>query len=454
MSEQRVLIVDDEEGLRHSLSVHLKKAGFAPTTAAGAEEALAVLAQESFDVILCDIRMPGMDGLALLAAVQERGIESTVLMMSAYGDNDTAIAALRAGAYDYIAKPFKKDEVILAIRKAEERETLRRENRLLRATVEREYRFENLVSRNATMQGVFDAIRRIAGYKTTVLITGESGTGKELVARAIHFNGRRKERPVVAVNCGAIPEPLLESELFGHVRGAFTDAHADKRGLIEEADGGTLFLDEVGELPLALQVKLLRVLQDGMVRKVGGVRSIQVDVRVIAATVRNLEEDIRTGRFREDLYYRLNVFPICLPALRERPEDVPLLVEHFVPRLNAKLGTSLRGATKEALALLAKYPWPGNVREVENSLERAAVLCSGEWIAPEHLPEKVREAGSTAMPLDSGDLSIKRNARLLEERMIRQALTRTGGNRTQAARILDISHRALLYKIQEYKIDL
>ena len=454
MREQRVLIVDDEEGLRHSLSVHLKQAGFQPTTAAGAREALAVLGNESFDVILCDIRMPGMDGLELLAELRKGGIESTVIMMSAYGDTETAIEALRGGAYDYIAKPFRKDEVILAIRKAEERETLRRENRQLKATVERAYRFENIVSKNPAMLSIFDSIRRIADYRTTVLITGESGTGKELVARAVHFNGRRKDGPFVAVNCGAIPEPLLESELFGHVRGAFTDAHAEKDGLIQEADGGTLFLDEIGELPVSLQVKLLRVLQDGVIRKVGGTKSVEVDLRVIAATVRDLEEEIRRGRFREDLFYRLNVFPIHLPPLRDRPEDVPALVDHFVFRFNAKLGISLHGASRDALSLLMKYPWPGNVRELENTLERAAVLAPGEWIELEHLPEKVRAFETAPAAPGADDLSIKRNARLLEERMIREALTRTRGNRTRAAKLLEISHRALLYKIQDYKIEL
>ena len=454
MREQRVLIVDDEEGLRHSLSVHLKKAGFQPTTAAGAAEALAVLEREPFDVILCDIRMPEMDGLELLGALQKQGIESTVIMMSAYGDTDTAIEAMRGGAYDYIAKPFRKDEVILAIRKAEERETLRRENRQLKAAVERAYRFENIVSKSPAMLAIFDTIRRIADYRTTVLITGESGTGKELIARAIHFNGRWKDAPIVTVNCGAIPEPLLESELFGHVRGAFTDAHSDKVGLIQEADGGTLFLDEIGELPPPLQVKLLRVLQDGVIRKVGGTRSIQVEVRVIAATVRDLEQDIRHGRFREDLYYRLNVFPIHLPPLRERPEDIPLLVDHFVFRFNAKLGLALQGVSKEALALLMKYPWPGNIRELENTLERAAVLTPSEWIEPASLPAKVQDYETAPTTPDSRDLSIKRNARMLEERLIRAALVRTNGNRTQAAKLLDISHRALLYKIQGYKIDL
>ena len=452
MRGKRILIVDDEEGLRHSLSINLKKSGYDPTTASGATEALAILADESFDVILCDIRMPEMDGIELMQEMRRREIDSTIIMMSAYGDMDTAIDAMRRGAYDYIAKPFKKDEVILTIRKAEEREGLRRENRRLQQTVEQQYRFENIVSKNKQMLDLFDSIRRITDYKTTVLIQGESGTGKELVARAIHFNGRRKNGPFVAINCGAIPEPLLESELFGHVKGAFTDAREDKLGLFEEADGGTLFLDEVGELPLSLQVKLLRVLQDEQVRRVGGTRSVKVDVRIIAATIRDLENEIRKDRFREDLYYRLHVFPIRIPPLRERAEDIPLLCDHFLEVFRDKLGLSSAGISPEAMAVLMKYHWPGNVRELENAIERAIVLTGDGTIGADQLPIRVQDGIDPALPSATADLSIKKRVRMLEERMIREALRKTGGNRTQAAKLLDISHRALLYKIQDYDL--
>lgn len=452
MKEKRVLIIDDEEGVRHSLGVNLRKAGFAPTSASGANEALAIMDDEAFDVILCDIRMPGMDGIELLREMQKRQILSTVIMMSAYGDSETAIDALRSGAYDYISKPFKKDEVLLTIRKAEERELLRRENKRLQDTVERTYSFSNIISKNARMQELFDAIRRIADYKTTVMITGDSGTGKELVARAIHFNGVRKKFPFVPVNCGAIPGQLLESELFGHVKGAFTDARTDKTGLVEEADGGTLFLDEIGELPQNLQVKLLRVLQDEEIRKVGGTSSIQVDIRILAATSKDLEEELAQGRFREDLFYRLNVFPIQLPSLNERLEDVPLLVDHFIKVFNKRLNSGVEGITKEAMAKLMQYQWPGNIRELENTIERAMVLCSEGMIQPEHLPKKIQQYTGSMVVFEEGDLSIKKNARLLEERMIREALERTEGNRTRAAKLLSISHRALLYKIKEYRI--
>ena len=358
---------------------------------------------------------------------------------------------MTAGAYDYLSKPFKQEEVLLTLRKAEERESLRRENRALREAVREAHAFEDMLGRSEALQKVFRTVDKVAEYTTTVLVQGESGTGKELVARALHQRSPRRDKAFVPVNCGAIPEALLESELFGHKRGAFTDAHADKRGLFAEAHGGTLFLDEIGELPLALQVKLLRVLQEGTIRPVGATRDQDVDARVIAATVRDLEREVKEGRFREDLFYRLNVLQVNVPPLRDRKEDIVLLVEHFIERTNGRLGTSIRGIEAAATKVLLDYRWPGNVRELENVIERAVVLADGDRIRVDDLPERLREPVDPIQTmLDSGELSIKKTARFMEETLIRRALDKTGGNRTAAAKLLEISHRALLYKIKDY----
>jgi two-component system response regulator AtoC len=398
--------------------------------------------------------MPGMSGIALTAELRARGAHAVVILMSAYGSVDLAIEGMKAGAYDYFAKPFKQDEVLLVLRKAEERESLRRENRALREALAPDGTFSGMTGRSDKMRVVFRTLEKVADYKTTVLIEGESGTGKELVARALHERSSRASRSFVAVNCGAIPGTLLESELFGHKRGAFTDASSDKRGLFEEADGGTLFLDEIGELPLALQVKLLRALQEGIIRRLGDTRDVKIDVRVVAATVRDLGLEVKEGRFREDLYYRLNVLPLRVPPLRERREDIPLLVEHFLVKNNARLGTKMRGVSPRAHKLLLEYPWPGNVRELENTVERSVVLAEGDTLDEADLPERLR-AGKDAVQatLDAGELSIKKTTRVIEETLIRRALDKTRGNRTAAAKLLEISHRALLYKIKDYGVD-
>ena len=341
MIPKRILIVDDEENFRHMLSVILIKEGYEVETAPNGEEGLQKATGSPFDQILCDIRMPRMDGLEFLREMRKIGGEATIVMMSAYGTVDIAIEAMKLGAYDYISKPFKPDEIILTLRKAEEREQLRRENQFLRKEVAKEYSFENIVSKNEKMQKMFDVIKKVSQYKSTVLITGESGTGKELVARALHYNSERSQNPFIPVNCGAIPENLLESELFGHAKGAFTDAIRTKKGLFEEADGGTLFLDEIGELPTQLQVKLLRVLQDGEIRRIGESKSIQIDVRIVAATVKDLVKEVNEGRFREDLFYRLNVLPIHIPPLRERKEDIPLLIHHFIKKYNQAMNKNV-----------------------------------------------------------------------------------------------------------------
>lgn len=456
MTSKKILIVDDEENFRHMLSLILKKEKYDVDTASNSEEAVEKMGSDEFDQILCDIRMPGVNGLDFLKEVQKRGMDANIIMMSAYGTIDTAIEAMKLGAYDYISKPFKPDEIILTLRKAEERERLRKENELLRREIRKEYSFENIVSKNAKMQQIFEVIRKVAQYKSTILITGESGTGKELVARALHYNSDRVQKPFIPVNCGAIPENLLESELFGHAKGAFTDAIRTKKGLFEEADGGTLFLDEVGELPSPLQVKLLRVLQEGEIRRVGESRPIQIDVRIVAATVKDLVKEANEGRFRDDLFYRLNVLPIHIPPLRERKEDIPLLVNHFITAHNESLNKRVVGIEPRALDALMKYKWYGNVRELENTIERAIVLTDGEKIGVDNLPYEIQNFEDREQVTSVGaeeEYSIKKASKALEMNLIQKALKKTKGNHTHAARVLEISHRALLYKIKEYGIE-
>jgi two-component system, NtrC family, response regulator AtoC len=451
---RRVLVVDDEENLRLVVRTFLRRDGYEVETAANGEEALRLLETFGPDFVLTDVRMPKMGGLDLLSTLKAKGAEVTVIVMSAYGSLDLAIEAIKAGAYDYIAKPFKPEELLLTLKKAEERESLRRENRALKQEIRQKARFEELTAKSSEMQGVFKTVAKVADFKTTVLIAGESGVGKELVARAIHHRSSRKNAPFVAVNCGAIPEPLLESELFGYRRGAFTDATSDRAGLFEQANGGTLLLDEIGELPLSLQVKLLRVLQEETMRRLGDNKDTKVDVRILAATHRDLAAETAAGRFREDLFYRINVLTIKIPPLRERREDIPLLVDHFIARNNVRLSTEVRGLSPEARKLLMEYSWPGNVRELENTIERAMVLTESTSIATDDLPERIREAHDPVqMQLASGELSIKKTTRNIEEILIRRALEKTRGNRTRAAEVLEISHRALLYKIKDYAIE-
>ena len=446
-----ILVVDDEENIRHMLSLLLKKEGYRVRVAEDGEQALKELLAREFDIVLCDIRMPRIDGMQLLGELSERGVETTMIVMSAYGSVDTAIEAIKAGAYDYISKPFQRDEVLLTIRKAEERRRLRRENESLRNAAAGARKLGKIIAKSEPMTRVLDTVRKVADYKSTVLLSGESGTGKEVIARALHFESIRRDQAFITVNCGAIPENLLESELFGHTKGAFTDASRDKRGLFEEAHEGTIFLDEIADLPLALQVKLLRVLQEGEIRRVGEARPRQIDVRVIAASVRDLSDLVAERQFREDLFYRLNVLPIRLPPLRERREDIPLLVSHFVRTYNDRLGTRIDGVSPHAMARIVDYPWPGNVRELENVIERAIVLTESSVIGVEALPPNLQEtAASMRAVFDSDDLSIKKATKALERLYIRRALEETDGNRTAASKLLEISHRALLYKIKDY----
>lgn len=454
-SKLRVLIVDDEDNLRHWLKMVLNDANYETEEAASGEEALKKFDNNLYDFVLCDIRMPKMEGPALLHEMRRRQIPATVIMMSAYGSEETAVQSMKAGAYDYISKPFRQDEIIMVLRKAEERERLIRENRILRRQMIGELGFQNIVTRNLRMQEILQTVLKISDYKTTVLLSGESGTGKELVARAIHYSSSRKDGPFVAVNCGAIPENLLESELFGHVKGAFTDASYTKKGLFEEADEGTILLDEIGELPSLLQVKLLRVLQEEEVRRVGDTKPIPINVRVIAATVHDLSEDVKAGRFRADLFYRINVLSIHLPPLRERKEDMPLLISHFTEKFAPRFNKQVKGLSKEATEIILNHEWSGNIRELENAMERAIALAEGEIIQVNDLPPYLRDKADTypGLFIPQEELSIKRISRQIEEELIRRALERTNGNRTQAAKLLEISHRALIYKIKEYGLD-
>jgi two-component system response regulator AtoC len=457
-SGQKILVIDDEANMGHMLSAVLKKAGYRVDSALDGKAGLAKIVCEHYDFILCDIKMPVMDGMEFLRAAADHIGRSTVIMMSAYGSIDAAIEAMKRGAYDYISKPFKPDEVLLALRKAEERERLKRENRQLRKRIqeiEKDYGFGAMIARSQAMQAVFALAQKAARYSTTVLILGESGTGKELIARGIHKGGERARMPLVPVNCGGIPETLLESELFGYKKGAFTGADRDKKGLFQEADGGTIFLDEIGELPLALQVKLLRVLQESELRPVGDSRSMHVNVRVMAATAKNLEDEVEKGRFREDLFYRLNVLTIRLPPLRERPEDIPHLCRCFLERFNAKMSKRVAEISPGALSLLLSHRWPGNVRELENAIERAVLLAEEGVLLPEHLPVEVGARAKAECGESRIDgLSLKSAQRETERRLITRALQETGGNRTQASRLLEISHPSLLSKIKAYNIPL
>ena len=450
---RRVLVVDDEENIRLVLRTLLRKHGYEVEMADSGESALRLVDTFGPDVILTDVRMPKMGGLDLLATLKAKQSLSTVIVMSAYGSVDLALEAMKAGAYDYVSKPFKPEEIVLVLKKAEERENLRRENKALKEQIRESNQFESILAKSPQMTLIFKTIAKIADYKTTVLIQGESGVGKELVARAIHARSTRKNAPFVAINCGAIPENLLESELFGHRKGAVTDANADRRGLFEEAHTGTLFLDEIGDLPLSLQVKLLRALQEESIRRLGDTRDIKVDVRIIAAAHHDLAAEAKAGRFRDDLFYRINVLPILIPPLRARKEDVALLTDHFIARNNVRLGTQIRGLSPDARKVLLEYPWPGNVRELENTIERAMVLSEGDVIGITDLPDRVRAAlDPVQIQLATGEMSIKKTMAAIEEILIRRALAKTRGNRTRAAELLELSHRALLYKIKDYQI--
>ncbi len=450
--ERPILIVDDEAPMRHMLRMVLERDGYVVAEAVSGRQGLERLQAGHYSLIICDIRMPEMDGLAFLKEKQEQQFGGTVIMMSAYGSIDTAVECMKQGAYDYISKPFRPDEILLAVRKAEERLQLRQENVQLKNNMRRSSRpqgIDAIVHRSVLMQNMLEMVQKAAEAPAPVLITGPTGTGKELVARALHAESPRRDKPFLAVNCSAIPAGLLESELFGHVQGAFTGADRSRTGLFGAADGGTLLLDEIGDFPLELQPKLLRVLQEREIRRVGESKTTPIDARVIAATAKDLRRAVAEGTFREDLYYRLAVIVIELPSLKQRAEDIVALVESYLPRIAARLKRPVPTMSPKALAILEKQAWPGNVRELLNVLEKTLVLCREETIGENDLVLHDYPLAS----IDPNTLSLKKATTALERDFIQKALVSTGGNRTQAAKILEISLRSLIYKIKDYGLE-
>jgi len=444
----RLLVVDDEQRQRDILRMILESEGYDVTTAGNGRQALQAAGGEAFDAVLTDLKMPDMSGIALLEELLRGQPGLCVVLMTAHGSIDSAVDAMRKGAFDYLTKPLERDDLVMVVKRATERSRLLRENRLLQEQLRDRFRIENMVGVHGSMQDVFRVVHKVAASTSTVLIYGESGTGKELVARALHQESERRDRPFYAVNAAALPESILEAELFGHEKGAFTGAESRKIGLFEQASGSTLFLDEVGDMKKDLQVKLLRVLQEREILRVGGTERIRVDVRIVAATNHDLERAVREGRFREDLYYRLNIIPIVLPPLRDRRPDIPLLVEHFLKKYArpSKQGT----VSKEALEMLMAYDWPGNVRELEGVIERALLLGESDRILPEDLPAAVRTRATTTrgnVPIDIPEAGIDLEA--VERALILKALERAGGNVTRAARLLGLSRRTLQYRLEK-----
>jgi two-component system response regulator PilR (NtrC family) len=458
MAHARILVVDDEKSMRELLTFILKKEGYEVTAPERGEQALELARREPFDLVITDVRMPKVDGLEILKAVKDSAPETAVIMISAFSSVETAVEAMKLGAYDYINKPFRVEEIKLIVKNALERKRLLDENIRLQSLVANfQNRFEGIIAKSQGMKEVFETIQKIAPTSSTAMITGESGTGKELVARAIHFNinSPRRNKPFVSVNCGAMPEGLMESELFGHLKGSFTGAVANKRGLFEEADGGTLFLDEITEIPPSVQIKLHRAIQEREVRRVGDTKDFTVDVRLIAASNREIEKAVADGILREDLFYRLNVVPIHLPPLRERRGDIPLLIAHFLQKFALNFGKEIKGITPEALQVLEGYHWPGNVRELENVIERAIVLGTGENVTAEALPDSVRrQRQPQGMDLDLPEegLDLDNTLNKLELRLLTKALERSKGVQTRAAELLRLTFRQFRYKLQKHNL--
>jgi len=443
-----ILVVDDDQDMRALLCDELSERGYRVGAAADGRDALKKLGEEDYAVLLTDLRMQGMQGLELLNEAKRDYPGTNVIIMTGFGSVESAIEAMKQGAYDYVTKPVKNEELALVVEKAVRDALLRREVQQLRRAVREDYSFHHILGKSKPMREVFDLIRRVADSQTNVLITGESGTGKELAAKAIHFNSDRRNGPFVPVNCAAIPEALLESELFGHLKGSFTDAKGDKRGLFEEAHGGTLFLDEISELPVMLQAKLLRAIQEREIRRVGSTKAVAVDSRIIAATNLSLTDEVKAKRFREDLYYRLNVIEIRMPPLRERREDIPLLVDAFLKKCAETNRKTLKGLTESALALLMDYPWPGNVRELENVIERAVTLARGERVLAEDLPPALHGSrGDRKVIDDAADRTLPLEE--VEKEYILRILDKTGGNKYQAAQLLGIDRKTLYRKLGE-----
>jgi len=450
----RILVVDDEKSMRELLSIMLGKEGHEVATADSGQKAVRLLEQDIFDLVITDIKMPKMGGVEVLKAVKEASAETVVIMITAYATAETAVEAMKEGAYDYIMKPFKVDEIKHIVRNALDKRRLAGENLLLRRELAAGRSIDNFIGESPAMRAVFDLIARVADNDSTVLISGDSGTGKELAARALHNLSHRKDKPFVYIHCGALPEQLLESELFGHMKGSFTGAVENKEGLFEVAQGGTVFLDEISETSPAFQVKMLHVLQDREFKRVGGTTDIKVDVRIIAATNKDLKEEVARGAFREDLFYRLNVIPLAMPRLAERRQDIPSLARHFL-RKYARKGRpgDLSG---EAMDVLMGYGWPGNVRELENVIERACALCDSDVIGPEHLPAEL-SAGSapraTTVALSDEGVDLEGMLDGIEKKMLREALERSGGGKMEAARLLGLSFPAFRHRLKKYGID-
>ena len=448
----RILIVDDEPNMLRVLEVHLSAAGYGVEKASSAEQALPILERRDLDLVLTDLKLPGMDGLALLDRI--RGLDSSlpVIVMTAFGAIETAVRAMKSGASDYVLKPFALDELTLTVEKSLELRRLRAENRRLKDELGRRYQFDNIIGRSEKMQEVFAAVARVAPTRATVLLAGETGIGKDLIARAIHHHSPRRDRPFVKINCSAIPENLMESELFGYEKGAFTGAAAPRAGKFEQADGGTVFLDEIGDVPVPVQVKLLRVLQEREFERLGSNKTISVDLRVIAATNQHLRAALEQGAFRQDLYYSLNVVPINIPTLRERKQDIPFLVDHFLGKYTADTGGRIRSVTPEAMERLAGYHWPGNVRELENIMQRAMVLSSGPALSS----ADIRFDAAPHPPRSGEGLPFLPEGWTLdqyEQEVIREALRRAGGNKSQAARLLGLTRNALRYRLTQMGLE-
>jgi DNA-binding NtrC family response regulator len=456
MASERILVVEDEERTREFLREFLEVEGFDVETATDGQEAIETLESMEFDLVLTDMKMPKADGLAVLEGIRRINPQTAAIVFTGYGTIDTAVKAVKLGAYDYITKPLKTDEISMVIQRALEHRKLALENEMLQRQLKRKYRFDNIVGDSENMQDVFRLVEKIANKDSKVLIYGESGTGKELVARAIHFNSDRKQRPLIPVNCGAIPEELLESELFGHERGAFTGATRTRIGRFELGNGGTIFLDEIGDMSPSLQVKVLRVLQEHEFERVGGMKTIKVDIRVIAATNKDLEKNMADGKFREDLFYRLNVIPIQLPPLRQRKSDIPLLVSHFIQQYNSKKRHNIVGVSPEAMQLLQAYDWPGNVRELENMIERIVILKGDGMIQPDDLSQKVYASTPRSVHprihIREDGISFYTAVTEFEQQLIRQALNRTQWVKKEAAELLNLKRTTLIEKMKRMNL--
>jgi two-component system response regulator PilR (NtrC family) len=458
MIKDKILVADDEQSMREFLEIMLKKEGYKVSLASNGEEVAKLVENDLFDLVLLDIRMPKLDGITALKKIKANTPETIVIMITAYASADTAIKAMKEGAYDYITKPFKVDEIKLIIRNALEKKNLQKENILLKQAVRDRFHFGNIIGQSPKMVALYDLLEKVSPTKTNILITGESGTGKELVAKAIHYNSPRKEKPFVTLNCGAIPESLIESELFGHMKGAFTDAIATKKGLFEVADEGTIFLDEISELPLLMQVKLLRVLQDKEFKRVGGTEDIRVDVRIMAATNKELEEAVKEKRFREDLFYRLNVIQIKLPPLRDRREDIQILANHFLKKYSQELSKNISNISPEALQILLNYEYPGNVRELQNIIERAVALESSPDLTAHNLSSYLSEQpllrkGAIDIEIPNEGIDLEKMVEDLERTLLLKALDRTKGIKKKAAELLHINFRSMRYRLEKYGLN-